>query len=226
MYVMTVEDDTRTSRLLEQGLTEAGHVVTSTDCGEDALALSRQQPFDAIVLDVSLPDIDGYETCRRLREAGDNVSVLMLTARGTVPDRVCGLDAGADDYLTKPYHLDELLARLRALSRRTEPDDADLLQRGQLRLDVDGALAWRGTEAIHLSALEARMLGALMRARGRVLTRGTIAELAWEEPIDLNSNVVDVHIRSLRSKIDEPFGVHSIETVRGLGYRLRSDGGS
>jgi two-component system OmpR family response regulator len=224
--VLAVEDDRRTAELLSQGLIEAGHDVTTAERGEDALAQTLTAHFDAIILDVSLPGIDGHETCRRLRARGDATPVLMLTAGGAVADRVLGLDSGADDYLVKPYHLDELLARLRALARRSPVGDAALLETGTMRLDVEGCTAWRSGEEVQLTLREARVLEVLMREAGRVLTRTTIADLAWDGTLELNSNVVDVHIRSLRRKLDEPFSVRSIETVRGAGYRLRRDAGA
>jgi two-component system OmpR family response regulator len=224
--VLAVEDDPRTAQLLRQGLTEAGHAVTTTERGEDALARARTTHFDAIILDVALPGISGHETCRRLRARGDATPVLMLTAGGAVVDRVRGLDSGADDYLVKPYHLDELLARLRALARRTPAGDDSLLEMATMTLDVEGCIAWRAGKEVKLTVREARVLEVLMRGAGRVLTRTTIADLAWDGTLELHSNVVDVHIRSLRRKLDEPFGMASIETVRGAGYRLRRDAGT
>jgi two-component system OmpR family response regulator len=225
VQLLVVEDDSRTAELLARGLDEAGHEVTTAGRGEAAIECSSHSAFGAIILDVSLPGIDGFETCRRLRASGSRTPVLMLTARGTLTDRVGGLDAGADDYLTKPYHLEEVLARLRALERRAAPDEPDLPRVGPLVLDVDGAMAWRDGEAVALTGCEARVLDTLMGEAGRVVTRSSIAELAWDGTLDLDSNVIDVHIRSLRRKLDEPFGVRSIETVRGMGYRLRRDGG-
>ena len=180
--------------------------------------------YDAIVLDVMLPGIDGFETCRRLRADGVSAPVLMLTARDSVEDRVAGLDGGADDYLTKPFSFAELLARLRALSRRGPVDRPAVLAVGDLRLDPATRQVWRGATAIELSAKEFALLETFMRRPGEVLSRFQLLEHAWDYEYENRSNVVDVYVRYLREKIDRPFGVQSIETSRGAGYRLREDG--
>jgi two-component system OmpR family response regulator len=188
--------------------------------------MAEAVPYDAIVLDVMLPELDGFETCRRLRERGVWAPVLMLTARNAVSDRVDGLDAGADDYLVKPFSFAELSARLRALSRRAPAERPTRLEAGDLRLDPAGRRAWRGESELDLSQKEFALLEALMRRPGTVLSRSRLLDSAWDFGFEAKSNLVDVYIRYLRDKIDRPFGRHSIETVRGFGYRLREDGGT
>jgi two-component system OmpR family response regulator len=178
-------------------------------------------PYDAIVLDIMLPGIDGLETCRRLRRNAVWTPVLMLTARDAVDDRVTGLDSGADDYLTKPFSFDELLARLRALTRRAPAERPVAIEVGDLRLDPAAHRAWHGDTELDLSAKEFALLELLMRRPGHVLTRGQLLEGAWDMAYERRSNIVDVYIRHLREKIDRPFGSDTIETVRGVGYRLR-----
>jgi two-component system OmpR family response regulator len=180
--------------------------------------------YDAIVLDVMLPLADGFEVCRRLRESGVWTPVLMLTARDAVEDRVAGLDAGADDYLPKPFSFAELLARLRALSRRGAPERPAVLQVGDLRLDPAARQVWRGEQELKLSAKELSLLETFMRRPGQVLSRYQLLEHAWDYAYENRSNVVDVYVRYLREKIDRPFSRESIETVRGVGYRLRATG--
>jgi two-component system OmpR family response regulator len=173
-----------------------------------------------------LPGIDGFETCRRLREAGVWTPVLMLTARDAVEDRVAGLDGGADDYLTKPFSFSELLARLRALVRRGSPERPSVLSVGDLQLDPATRRVSRGDTEIELSPREFSLLEAFMRHPGEVLTRYQLLERAWDFEYENRSNVIDVYVRYLREKVDRPFGVESLETVRGVGYRLREDGGA
>ncbi|HET7045013.1 MAG TPA: response regulator transcription factor, partial [Gaiellaceae bacterium] len=194
------------------------------DRGEDALWMARAHDYDAIVLDVMLPGIDGFETCRNLREADVWAPVLMLTARDAVEDRVAGLDEGADDYLVKPFSFAELLARLRALHRREPLERPIVLEVGDLRLDPATREVARGGEPIELSAKEFALLEILMRRAGEVLSRYQLLECAWDGGYDNRSNIVDVYISYLRNKIDRPFRRRSIETVRGVGYRLRADG--
>jgi two-component system OmpR family response regulator len=181
--------------------------------------------YDVIVLDVMLPGIDGFEVCRRLRGAGVWSPVLMLTARDTVEDRIEGLDTGADDYLTKPFSFAELLARLRALTRRGQVEQPPTIEVGTLRVDPRSRQVWREDNEIELSAKEFALLETLMRRPGHVISRFELLEHAWDYSYENRSNIIDVYIRYLREKIDRPFGVHSIETVRGAGYRLRQDGG-
>jgi two-component system OmpR family response regulator len=220
--VLIVEDEAKMAELLRRGLTEQGAVADVAGRGEDALWMAAATAFDAIVLDVVLPGIDGFETCRRLREAGVWTPVLMLTARGEVEDRVAGLDGGADDYLVKPFALAELGARLRALARRGPRERPAVLQVGDLRLDPASRRVWRGGREIALSATELALLEALMRRPGQVLSRLALLEAGWDSGYENRSNVVAVYIRYLRNKVDRPFGRRDIETVRGGGYRLRA----
>jgi two-component system, OmpR family, response regulator len=224
--VLIVEDEEKLARLLRRGLVEEAHAADVAASGEDALWMARATEYDAIVLDLMLPGIDGVEVCRRLREAGVWSPVLMLTARDGVGDRVGGLDAGADDYLTKPFAFDELLARLRALVRRGGAERPAVLAVGDLRLDPATRRVWRGETEIPLSSKEFAVLETFMRRPGRVLSRFEVLEHAWDTGYEHRSNVIDVYIRYLREKIDRPFGRDSLETVRGAGYRLRADEGS
>ena len=226
MRVLIVEDDTKLAGLLRRALVEDGHLADIAATGDEALWRGRSGAYDAIVLDVMLPGPDGFEVCKGLRAAGVWTPVLMLTARDAVADRVTGLDAGADDYLTKPFSLEELSARLRALARRGEVERPVGLEVGDLRLDPAARRVWRGEQEIPLSAKELALLETFMRRPGRVLSRYELLEHAWDEDYERRSNVVDVYVRYLREKIDRPFGRDSIETVRGAGYRLRKDGGT
>jgi two-component system OmpR family response regulator len=221
--VLIVEDQPKLAALLARGLREEGHAADVAERGEDALWMAGAAPYDAIVLDIMLPGIDGFETCRRLRHHDVWAPVLMLTARDAVGDRVTGLDAGADDYLAKPFSFDELLARLRALTRRAPAERPVTVEVGRLRLDPAAHRVWHGDTLVPLSAKEFALLELLMRRPGNVLTRDQILEGAWDMSYERRSNVVDVYIRSLREKIDRPFGSDTIETVRGVGYRLRSE---
>jgi two-component system OmpR family response regulator len=221
MRVLVVEDELRMASLIHRGLTAEGLAADVAAKGEDALWMAETHDYDAIVLDVMLPGVNGFETCRRLREAGVWAPVLMLTARDAVEDRVAGLDNGADDYLVKPFAFAELLARLRALARRGEPERPSVLSVGDLRLDPATREVRRGRAEIVLAAKEFALLEAFMRRPGEVLSRLHLLEHAWDFAYDARSNVVDVHVRRLRQKIDEPFGRRSLETVRGAGYRLR-----
>jgi two-component system OmpR family response regulator len=184
--------------------------------------MAEAHPYDAIVLDVMLPGLSGFETCRRLRNAGVWSPVLMLTSRDAVEDRVAGLDAGADDYLTKPFSFAELLARLRALGRRGAVERPTELEVEGLRLDPASHKAWRGRQEIELSPKEFALLETFMRRPGQVLTRLQLIEHAWDFAYENRSNVVDVYVGYLREKIDRPFGTDTLETVRGVGYRLRA----
>jgi two-component system, OmpR family, response regulator len=225
MRVLIAEDERKLGNLLKRGFEREGMAVDLVTEGADALARGRATAYDAIILDVMLPGLDGYEVCRALREGGIWSPVLMLTARDAVRDRVAGLDAGADDYLTKPFSYTELLARLRALVRRGSPERPTELAAGSLRLDPARRTAFRGDVEIDLSAKEFALLETLMRNPGRVMSRFELLEHAWDYEYENRSNVVDSYIRFLRAKIDKPFGLRSIETVRGAGYRLRQDGG-
>jgi two-component system, OmpR family, response regulator len=220
-----VEDDVRMAAAIRRGLRFEGLVVDVAADGEQALRSAGATDYDAVVLDVMLPGIDGFETCRRLRRGGVWSQVLMLTARDAVEDRVRGLDGGADDYLTKPFSLVELVARLRALARRGPVERPAALEVGTLRLDPAAHEVWRGDVEVELSAREFALLETFMRRPGIVLSQGQLLEAAWDLGYEQRSNVVEVYVRYLREKIDRPFGARSIETVRGVGYRLRRDGG-
>jgi len=220
MRVLIVEDHAKLAALLARGLREEGHAADVAERGEDALWMAAAAPYDAIVLDIMLPGIDGFETCRALRKRGVWSPVLMLTARDAVGDRVSGLDAGADDYLTKPFSFEELLARLRALVRRAPAERPVTVEVGELRLDPAAHRVWRGDEELELSAKEFALLELLMRRPGTVLSRSQLLEGAWDMSYERRSNIVDVYIKQLREKIDRPFGSDTIETVRGVGYRL------
>jgi two-component system OmpR family response regulator len=223
--VLVVEDEARMAGLLKRALQEEGHAVDVAADGPEGLWLATENPFEAIVLDVMLPGLDGVQLCRRLRESGSWVPVLMLTARDGVGDRVQGLDAGADDYLVKPFSLLELAARLRALARRDGRSRPAVLAEGDLRLDPAAKRAWRGETEVQLTPKEFALLEFFLRHPGRVLTRSQIIEALWDFAYDGGSNVVDQYVNYLRRKIDTPFGRHDIETVRGMGYRLRPAGG-
>jgi two-component system OmpR family response regulator len=223
--VLVVEDDAKMAAAIRRGLRFEGLVVDVASGGEQALRMVGASEYDAVILDVMLPDLDGFETCRRMRAEGIWVPVLMLTARHAVEDRVRGLDGGADDYLTKPFSLAELTARLRALARRGPVERPTVLEAGELRLDPATREVWRGDQRIDLSAREFALLETFMRRPGQVLTQLQLLESAWDLGYEHRSNVVEVYVRYLREKIDRPFGVASLETVRGVGYRLRKDGG-
>jgi two-component system OmpR family response regulator len=220
MRILVVEDDMKMAGLLRRGLLEEGHAADVASVGDDALWMARAVVYDAIVLDLMLPGLDGIEVGRRLRQGGVWSPVLMLTARDGIEDRVAGLDAGADDYLPKPFSFAELLARLRALVRRGSPERPTLLEVGDLRLDPATRRVRRGETEVHLSAKEFALLEAFMRRPGDVLSRDRLLEHAWDYAYENRSNVVDVYVRYLREKIDRPFGRTSLQTVRGMGYRL------
>jgi len=223
MRVLIVEDELKMASLIRRGLRENGLAADVAITGEDALWMAGSTDYDAIVLDVMLPGIDGFATCRRLRDDGVWAPVLMLTARDGVEDRIAGLDGGADDYLTKPFSFAELLARLRALARRGSVERAAVLVVGDLRLDPATRRTWRADREIALSAKEFALLETFMRRPGEVLSRLHLLEHAWDYEYENRSNVIDVYVRYLRDKIDRPFGRESIETVRGAGYRLREE---
>jgi two-component system OmpR family response regulator len=226
MRVLVVEDDVRMAAAIRRGLRYEGLVVDIALDGEQALRGVQSVEYDAVVLDVMLPGADGFETCRRLRADGRWLPVLMLTARDAVEDRVRGLDGGADDYMTKPFSLAELVARLRALVRRGAHERPAVLEVGSLRLDPATREVHRGDSEIELSAREFALLETFMRRPGQVLSQPQLLEAAWDLGYEQRSNVVEVYVRYLREKIDRPFGVRSIETLRGVGYRLRKDGGA
>jgi two-component system OmpR family response regulator len=220
MRVLVVEDEVRMAALLRRGLSEEGYAVDVAGDGPEAVWRATEFSYDAVVLDVLLPRLNGFEVCRRLRDRGCWVPVVILTARGDVADRVRGLDAGADDYLAKPFSFAELCARLRALIRRGAPERPAVLAAGDLQLDPAGRRAWRGDTELELSSREFSLLEFLLRHAGQVVTRTMILEHVWDAAYDPASNVVDQYVAYLRRKIDRPFGVEQLETVRGAGYRL------
>ena len=224
MRLLIVEDQINVSTYLKRALEEQGYAVDSARNGREALEWAETVPFDLIVLDIMLPEIDGVTVCRRLRRQGNQAAILMLTARDTVDDRVIGLDAGADDYLVKPFDLKELLARLRALARR-QTTKTTVLKIANLTLDPRTRVVMRGNALIKLTAKEYAVLECLLRDPERVLTRTEIAESIWNYDVYNQSNVVDVYIRNLRRKIDAAFDLKLIHTVRGAGYRLSDQGG-
>ena len=222
MRVLIVEDEVKLAAIMRRGMREHGLRADVAITGEDALWMAGATDYGAIVLDVMLPGIDGFETCRRLRTEAIWTPVLMLTARDAVEDRITGLDGGADDYLTKPFAFDELLARLRALARRTPAERPSVIAVGELRLDPAARRVWRGETQIELTPTEFAMLEAFMRRPGVALTRFELLEHGWDGEYENRSNVVDVHVKALRDRIDRPFETDSLETVRGVGYRLRA----
>jgi DNA-binding response OmpR family regulator len=216
MRVLTVEDEPAILRMLERGLTAAGHQVISADNGEDGAILAVEEAVDVVLLDISLPGLDGYEVLSRIRARRPELPVLMLTARDDLANKVRALDRGADDYLTKPFAFEELLARIRALSRRSDQAVSAEIEAGDVRLDLLGRRAWRAGRVIELSNREFTLLEYLLRHPNQVLSRTQILFAVWEYDADPSSNVVDVYIRYLRRKLGEPA---PINTIRGAGYR-------
>jgi two-component system OmpR family response regulator len=223
MKVLVVEDELKMASLLLRGFRKNGDAADVTRTGEDAVWMAAAADYDAIVLDVMLPGMDGFETLSELRDKGRWTPVLMLTARDAVEDRIAGLDVGADDYLTKPFSFAELLARLRAIVRRGPVERPTILEVGDLRIDPATRQVWRGTTEVDLTAKEFALLEAFMRRPGEVLSRDHLLEQAWDMGYDNRSNVIAVYVNYLRDKIDRPFGASSLQTVRGAGYRLRKD---
>jgi two-component system, OmpR family, response regulator len=223
MRVLVVEDEVKLAALIRKLLKEDGLLADVAIKGEDALWMAQANPYDVVVLDINLPGIDGFETCHRLRAGGLRTPILMLTARDAIDDRIKGLDTGADDYMVKPFDVGELLARIRALSRRGPMEHGTVLQVGDLALDTGTHTARRGDVEIELSGKEMQLLEVFMRRPGDVLSRLDLLDGAWDDAYENRSNVVDVYVRYLRDKIDRPFGVQTLETVRGAGYRLRPE---
>jgi two-component system OmpR family response regulator len=221
--VLVVEDEAKMAALVRKALELEGYSVDIAQNGTDAVWLATENEYDTIVLDVMIPEPDGFEVCRRLRADGRWAPILLLTARDSVDDRVVGLDAGADDYLAKPFSFDELYARLRALTRRGAPQRPPVLEVGDLRLDPATHRVTRADRDVDLSPKEFALLDLFMRHPDEVLTRTKILEHVWDFAYDGTSNVVDVYVRYLREKIDRPFDRATLETVRGVGYRLRTD---
>jgi two-component system, OmpR family, response regulator len=220
--VLVVEDEVKLANLLRRGLRREGMAVDVTGDAEGAILRATTTAYDLILLDVMLPGSDGFEVCRALREREVWAPTLMLTALGEVDDRVRGLDSGADDYLTKPFSFEELLARMRALTRRSAPPRSTVLHVDDLRLDPATHRAWRGESELTLTAREFAVLEAFMRRPGEVLSRFELLEHVWDASYENRSNVIEVYVRYLRDKVDRPFGRESLETVRGAGYRLRA----
>lgn len=224
MRVLVVEDDAAMAAALSVGLRADGFAVELAADGVDGLWMATENAFDLIVLDIMLPKLSGYEVCKRIREAGSTVPILMLTAKDGEYDEADALDLGADDYLSKPFSFVVLLAHIRALLRRAPADRSPVLSVGDLALDPATRQCWRGQVEIMLTAREFSLLEYLMRSRGMVASRAMIAEHVWDAELDIDSNVVEVYMGYLRRKVDRPFGRHDIETVRGVGYRLIDDG--
>jgi two-component system OmpR family response regulator len=223
MRVLIVEDGPTTAALVRHALVGAGMLVDTAVSGEDAVWMAQSAPYAVICLDVNLPGIDGFETCRRLRAADVRTPVLMLTARAAVGDRITGLNTGADDYLTKPFDAGELLARVNALARRPPALVAEVLRVGDLTLDRATHRVARGDTEIELSVKQVQLLDVFMSNAGRVLTRADLLDGAWDGLSDHRSNAIDAQVKLLRRRIDRPFGRDSIETIRGAGYRFRAD---
>jgi two-component system OmpR family response regulator len=222
MRLLVVEDDQAMAALLGRALRREGYAVDVVGDGQDAVWIALENDYDAILLDAMIPGPDGFAVARRLRAEGRWAPILMLTARDRLRDRVAGLDSGADDYLTKPFQLEELFARIRSLTRRAPRERPIVLRVGDLTLDPVTREVWRGDTPVLLSVKEFALLMELMRAPGEVLSRTQLIERVWDFGYDGGSNIVDVYVRYLREKVDRPFGLITIETVRGAGYRLVS----
>ena len=221
--ILVIEDDRRIRDLLRRGLIFENYAVDTAEDGEAGLRAARETPPDAVILDIMLPGIDGLEVCRRLRSAS-NVPILMLTARDTVPDRITGLDAGADDYMVKPFAFDELLARLRALFRRHRMESApDVYRYDDLELNPRSRQVFRNSQPIDLTAKEFDLLELFMRHAGQVLTREMIYEHIWDYDFGGESNIIEVYVRYLRTKLEAHGGSRLIQTIRGVGYTLREN---
>ena len=222
MRILVVDDDARLCAVISRGLTEEGYAVDVAHDGEQGQYMAEINDYDLILLDIMMPNVDGLTVCRNLREHGCSTPILMLTAKDAIPDRVTGLDSGADDYLVKPFAFDELVARVRALTRRSTPNRSPEIVLGPLHLDTVTRRLTREEESIELTSKEYAVLEYFMRNPDAVITRGMIEEHAWNNDFDSVSNLVDVYIRRLRSKIDKPDEQSLIETIRGAGYRMRA----
>ena len=220
MRILIVEDEAGIVRFLERGLTAHGHGVMTADDGENGLYMAVEEPVDLVLLDISLPKLDGHGVLKRIREKRPGLPVLMLTARDDLRNKVDALDGGADDYLTKPFVFEELLARIRALTRRADQPQSARIQHGDLSMDLLSRRAWRGENKVELSSREFALLEYFMRHPGQVLSRQQILSAIWDYAFDPGSNVVDVYVRYLRSKIDQPGEPSLITTIRGSGYRF------
>jgi DNA-binding response OmpR family regulator len=225
MKLLVVEDDRKIATAVKRGLEAEGYTVDVAFDGTDGLWLATEGSYDLIVLDIMLPGRNGYQVCARLREAGDWTPVLMLTAKDGELDEAEALDTGADDYLSKPFSFAVLVARIRALLRRAAGRNPAPVAAGDLRIDPGQRRAWRGGEEIDLTARQFDVLEFLVRRAGQVLSKAEILDGVWHHDFDGDPNIVEVYIRRLRARIDEPFGRHAIETIRGAGYRLAAGGG-
>jgi heavy metal response regulator len=224
MRILVIEDERKVASFIKRGLEEERYIVETAADGEAGLELALNNHFDAIVLDVMLPKLDGYSVLGALRDHGKATPVLMLTARGTMEDRVQGLDLGADDYLAKPFHFEELAARLRSILRRSSTEKTTKLQCGDLTLDMVTHFAYRDEKEIELTTKEYALLEYLMRHKNRILSRSMIMQHVWKHNFDPESNIIDVYIKRLRSKVERPGHPSVIQSIRGVGYRIREGG--
>ena len=223
MRILVVEDERKVSAFIKRGLEEERYIVDTAADGAEGLRIAQENVFDAIVLDVMLPRLDGYSVLKTLRDQGNVTPVLMLTARGTTEDRVHGLDLGADDYLAKPFHLEELAARLRSILRRSSPEKTTKLTCGDLTLDMVTHMAYRDGKEIELTTKEYALLEYLMRNRERILSRSMIMQHVWKHNFDPESNIIDVYVKRLRQKIERPDKPQMVQSIRGVGYRMKDE---
>jgi len=221
MRILVIEDERKVASFIKRGLEEERYIVETVADGEAGLDLAMNNHFDAIVLDVMLPKLDGYSVLSALRDTGNATPVLMLTARGTTEDRVQGLDLGADDYLAKPFHFEELAARLRSILRRSSTEKTTKLQCGDLVLDMVTHFAYRGDKEIELTTKEYALLEYLLRHKNRILSRSMIMQHVWKHNFDPESNIIDVYVKRLRTKVERPGAPQIIQSIRGVGYRIR-----